>query len=119
MFIYSYNIINSNKIVIKFIFRANPAYNPYYYGYTPYPAYPQPYPSYAYAPNDENEAPPAAAAQPGWGEYLSSNFWNYVPNFPALSGSESAQPAEAESGSSSSAAESSCMTIEYEIINYK
>lgn len=92
------------------IFRANPAYNPYYYGYAPYPAYPQPYLSYPYASNDENEAPPAAAAQPGWGEYLSNNFWNYVPNFPSFGSSENQQPAEAESaGSSSPAAESSCM----------
>lgn len=91
--------------------RANPAYNPYYYGYAPYPAYPQAYP-YPYAPaNDGTQAPAGSesAAQPGWGEYLSSSFWNYVPNFPTFGASESQQPSGAEGGSSSSSAETACM----------
>lgn len=95
---------------IERYFRANPAYNPYYYGYAPYPAYPQPYP-YPYAPANDGTQPPAAAAQPGWGEYLSSNFWNYVPNFPAFT-AENQQTSEAESGQTSSA-ETACMTIRY------
>lgn len=85
---------------------ANPAYNPYYYGYAPYPAYPQPYP-YPYAPANDGTQAPASAAQPGWGEYLSSNFWNYVPNFPSFGTSENQQTSEAESGQTSSAETSS------------
>lgn len=90
-------------------FRANPAFNPYYYGYSQYPAYPQPYP-YPYAPNDGTQ-PPAAAPQPGWGEYLSNGFWGYVGNFPfTTSGSE--QTSEAEQGASAaSSAESSCTIL--------
>lgn len=100
---------------IERYFRANPAYNPYYYGYAPYPAYPQPYP-YPYAPVNDGTQAPAAAAQPGWGEYLSSNFWNYVPNFPTFGASESQQTSEAESGQTSSA-ETACIKIRYETQN--
>jgi hypothetical protein len=72
---------------------ASPAYSPYYYGYAPYPAYAQAqqYP-YSYAQNDGTQP---AGAQPGWGEYLSSSFWSYLPNFPY--GNTGANPAsEAE-----------------------
>ncbi|KAF0764106.1 paternally-expressed gene 3 protein-like isoform X2, partial [Aphis craccivora] len=79
---------------------ASPAYNPYYYGYAPYPAYSQAqqYP-YAYVQNDGTQP---AGAQPGWGEYLSNSFWSYVPNFPYVTSGAQA-PSEAESGSSAAA----------------
>jgi hypothetical protein len=92
--------------VYKCFFRANPAYNPYYYGYAPYPAYPQQY-VYPYVQNDGAQAP--APAQPSWGEYLSS-IWNYVPNYPFGSSSSSeSQATGSESASSASTAEASCM----------
>ncbi|XP_025199653.1 glutenin, high molecular weight subunit DX5-like [Melanaphis sacchari] len=83
---------------------ANPAYNPYYYGYAPYPANPQvqQYP-YPYVQNDGTQP---AAAQPGWGEYLSNSFWSYVPNFPYVT--SGAQPtSEAESGTAAATSETS------------
>ncbi|XP_016664128.1 AT-rich interactive domain-containing protein 1A [Acyrthosiphon pisum] len=66
---------------------ASPAYNPYYYGYAPYPAYAQAqqYP-YAYVQNDGAEGGSgagsgAAAGAQGWAEYLSNSFWSYVPTY--------------------------------------
>ena len=83
---------------------ASPAYNPYYYGYAPYPAYPQAqqYPL-SYVQNDGTQP---ASAQPGWGEYLSNSFWSYVPNFPYVT-SGAQTPSEAESGTAAATAESS------------
>lgn len=96
-----------------FFSRASPAYNPYYYGYAPYPAYPQAHP-YAYA---QNEEPQTTGAQPeGWGQYLSSSFWNYVPNFPYITGSQSASEGQSESGATSSAESSECTEIIYKNI---
>lgn len=101
-----------NKMFFLAFFRASPAYNPYYYGYAPYPAYSQAqqYP-YAYVQNDGTQP---AGAQPGWGEYLSNSFWSYVPNFPYVTSGAQA-PSEAESGSSAAAAtsESSGTSIKY------
>lgn len=88
-------------LCIECFFRASPAYNPYYYGYAPYPAYPQQY-AYPYVQNDGTQAP--AAAQPGWGEYLSS-IWNYVPNYP-FGGSSESQASGAESASSAASSAS-------------
>lgn len=99
------------------MFRANPAYNPYYYGYNPYTAYPQQYQYPYYASNDGTQ-PAESAAQPGWGQYI-TNLFSYVPNFPTL-GSESQQPSEAESqggsSSSSSAESSACMAMKHNYI---
>lgn len=99
------------------MFRANPAYNPHYYGYTPYAAYPQQYPYPYYASNDGTQTT-GAGAQPGWGQYITDLF-AYVPNFPSF-GSESQQPSESqsqgESSSSSSAESSACMAIRYKTI---
>ncbi|KAL5242547.1 hypothetical protein ACI65C_009957 [Semiaphis heraclei] len=89
---------------------ASPAYNPYYYGYAPYPAYAQAqqYP-YSYVQNDGTQ-PAAAGAQPGWGEYFSNSFWSYLPNFPyGNTGAQTNQEAEgaaANSETPSSEAES-------------
>lgn len=95
-----------NYYLFVYWIRASPAYNPYYYGYAPYPAYPQQYAAYPYVQNDGAQAP--AGAQPGWGEYLSS-IWNYVPSYP-FGGSSESQASGAESESSaSSASESSGM----------
>lgn len=91
----------------KYFFRANPAFNPYYYGYTPYPVYPQQYPyPYPYIQNDGAQAPPPA--QPGgWGEYFGS-FFNYIPNFPLTSESQTTSETESQGGSAESSAESGC-----------
>jgi len=83
---------------------ASPAYNPYYYGYAPFPAYPQAqqYP----LPYVQNDGTQPAGAQPGWGEYLSNSFWSYVPNFPYIT--SGAQPSsEAESSAAAATSESS------------
>jgi len=83
---------------------ASPTYNPYYYGYAPFPAYSQAqqYP----VPYVQNDGTQPAAAQPGWGEYLSNSFWSYVPNFPYVT--SGTQPSsEAESGAAAATAESS------------
>jgi len=96
-------------------FRASPAYNPYYYGYAPYPAYAQAqqYP-YAYVQNDGAEAGTgsgagagAGAGVQGWAEYLSNSFWSYVPTY-------GTQPA-AETGESAAATPDTqtCKTIKY------
>uniref|UniRef100_A0A2S2NTY4 Uncharacterized protein n=1 Tax=Schizaphis graminum TaxID=13262 RepID=A0A2S2NTY4_SCHGA len=89
---------------------ASPTYNPYYYGYAPFPAYSQAqqYP----VPYVQNDGTQPAAAQPGWGEYLSNSFWSYVPNFPYVT--SGTQPSsEAESGAAAATAESSGTAIKY------
>lgn len=100
-----------------FFFRANPAFNPYYYGYAPYPAYPQQYPyPYQYVQNDGTQ-PPTPAQGGGWGEYFQS-FFNYVPNFPAFtSESQSTSEAESQGGSAESSAESACKKLNLEMFN--
>ncbi|XP_022178291.1 adhesive plaque matrix protein-like [Myzus persicae] len=87
---------------------ASPAYNPYYYGYAPYPApyaQAQQYP-YSYVQNDGASGATGASGSEGsgspggWGEYLAS-IWSYVPNFPY--GTTGVQPSPAAEGATAGA----------------
>lgn len=86
-------------------FRASPAYNPYYYGYAPYPAYAQAqqYP-YSYVQNDGTE--------PSWGEYLTNSFWSYVPSF-ATAGNQATSEAETTDSVAAGAAPQKRKAIKY------
>lgn len=100
----------SKMFFMSFFFRASPAYNPYYYGYAPFPAYAQAqqYP-YSYVQSDGTQPAGAQppAAQTGWGEYLTNSFWSYVPSFGSQSSSESEQAAAV------APATPTCKKIEY------
>ncbi|XP_060868044.1 nematocyst expressed protein 3-like isoform X2 [Metopolophium dirhodum] len=90
---------------------ASPAYNPYYYGYAPYPAYAQAqqYP-YSYVQNDGAGAGAGAgsgagAGAQGWAEYLTNSFWSYVPTYGTQPASETEESAAAAAPDTQTSAE--------------